>query len=120
MNNKKKNNEESYDAFEIAREAFASYEEENQILRNNYKRATDILNLYAKHMPVGFLRHMRDEMNKERENSPDRPLNLLFLEDLEMKIKLHKKYNSIDLNAIDEIQDERKNIFNKFLKTREK
>ncbi len=120
MNNKKKNNQESYDTFEIAREAFASYEEENELLRNSYSRATEILNLYAKHMPVGFLRHMRDEMNKERENSPDRPLNLLFLEELEMKAKLHKKYHDKDLDKIDEIQDERKNIFNKFLKTREK
>ena len=119
MNNKKKINEESYDTFEIAREAFASYEEENQLLRNSYKRATDILNLYAKHMPVGFLRHMRDEMNKERENSPDRPLNLLFLEDLEMKIKLHKKYHSIDINAIENIQEDRKKIFNRFLERRD-
>ncbi len=112
-------NEENKKTIDISREAFASYEEENQILRNNYKRATDILNLYAKHMPIGFLRHMRDEMNKERENSPDRPLNLLFLEDLEMKINLHKKYHSIDLNAIEDIQEDRKKIFNKFLERRD-
>tara|TARA_B100001250_G_C19140423_1_gene503567 strand:+ start:157 stop:501 length:345 start_codon:yes stop_codon:yes gene_type:complete len=112
-------NEENKKTINISREAFASYEEENQLLRNSCQRATDILNLYAKHMPVGFLRHMRDEMNKERENSPDRPLNLLFLEDLEMKIKLHKKYHNIDLDKINEIQEDRKKIFNRFLERRE-
>ena len=110
MSNKENKNSEAYDTFKIAREAFASYEEEIQLLRNSYDRANKILNLYAKHMSVGFLRHMRDEMNKERENSPDRPLNLLFLEELEMKIKLHKKYHTKYHQKMDDIEDERKKI----------
>ena len=51
----------------ISREAFASYEEEITLLRESMERATDILNLYAKHMPIGFLRQMRDEINAERD-----------------------------------------------------
>ena len=103
----------------ISREAFASYEEEITLLRESMERATDILNLYAKHMPIGFLRQMRDEINVERENSPERPLNLLFLEELEMKTKLHKKYHNKDLQKIDLIEDNRKEIFDRFLERRD-
>ena len=43
MSNKENKNSEAYDTLEIAREAFASYEEEIQLLRNSYDRVNKIL-----------------------------------------------------------------------------
>ena len=107
---------ESSDSLQISREAFASYEKEIALLRESMHRANTIIELYSKHMSIGKLRHIREEINQEREGSSERALGLGFLDDLSMKLKLHSKYHNKGIEQIEEIEKERKEIFNEFLK----
>ena len=45
-----------------------------------------ILRIYQDNMPVGFLKYMRDQMNKER--ITDSPLKLEFIDEIKMKLYL--------------------------------
>ena len=94
---------ESSDSFQISREAFASYEKEIALLRESMHRANSIIELYSKHMSIGKLRYIRDEINKDREGSSERALGLGFLDDLSMKLKLNSKYHNKGIEQIEEI-----------------
>jgi len=107
---------ESSDSFQVSRKAFASYEREIALLRESMHRANTIIELYSKHMSIGKLRHIREEINQEREGSSERALGLGFLDDLSMKLKLHSKYHNKGIEQIEEIEKERKEIFDEFLK----
>ena len=46
----------------------------------------EVLKVYEDNMPVGFLKYMRDQMNKER--ITDSPLKLEFIDEIKMKLYL--------------------------------
>lgn len=72
----------------------------------------EVLKIYEDHMPVGFLKYMRDQLNLERCNIDRGPLILEFLDELKIKLNLLQ----IISNKTDNLIIREKDFRNKLLK----
>ena len=101
--------------FDNVREIFGFFEHEVKSLNSVLQMALHIMDLYEKHIPIGFLRYMRDHFNKDDRFSKNKPIDLTFLDDLNMKQKLfRKKLKSLN-DDISEIEDRKVVKFRKFV-----
>ena len=76
--------------FDNVQEIFGFFEHEVKSLNSVLQMALHIMDLYEKHIPIGFLRYMRDHFNKDDRFSKNKPIDLTFLDDLNMKQKLFR------------------------------
>ena len=101
--------------FDNVREIFGFFEHEVKSYNSVLVMALHIMDLYEKHMPIGFLRYMRDHFNKDDRFSKNKPIDLTFLDDLNMKQKLfRKKLKSLN-DDISDIEDRKVVKFRKFV-----
>ena len=101
--------------FDNVREIFGFFEHEVKSYNSVLVMALHIMDLYEKHMPIGFLRYMRDQFNNDDRFSKNKPIDLTFLDDLSMKQKLfQKKLKSLN-DDISEIEDRKEIKIKKFV-----
>ena len=101
--------------FDNVQEIFGFFEHEVKSLNSVLQMALHIMDLYEKHIPIGFLRYMRDHFNKDDRFSKNKPIDLTFLDDLNMKQKLfRKKLKSLN-DDISEIENRKEIKLKKFV-----
>ena len=101
--------------FDNVQEIFGFFEHEVKSLNSVLQMALHIMDLYEKHIPIGFLRYMRDHFNKDDRFSKNKPIDLTFLDDLNMKQKLFRKKLKAFNDDISEIEDRKVVKFRKFV-----